>query len=129
VNFCLSENGVKFNLLNQSLKMLDYNRLTLLLSAGAKPQIDLDTPQNDSLVIAAHSGDLSAFCVVLSYLDKPIENHWLIGLLLSTNNPNEYVMGQMMARRGEQLGDNIDSLIVKSQKSFENKFLGQRIEK
>jgi len=112
----------KLNLLNQTIRMGDYNRLTLLLSAGAKICVDRDNPRKDSLTIAAHTHDIATMQLLLCYMDQPLNDHWLIGLLHSTSDPIDYVMGEMIARRSVRLGDKYEDLMQKSLDSFHSKF-------
>ncbi len=123
VNKSILVDDKKINLLNQAIQTNDLGRITLLLAAGAKPLVDAKNMKNDSFAIAAHSGDLMSMALLLSYTKEPLpkEEYWLIGLLHSTQEPVDYIMGELMARRSEQLGDNYEELMKKSIDSCKKK--------
>ncbi|MBR4270821.1 MAG: hypothetical protein IKQ31_04035 [Clostridia bacterium] len=125
----VTEDELRFNdealpsLLIQSIQMQDYNRMGMLLAAGAPVRIERDCLEKDTLCALAQVGDINSLLIVLSFLDKPLMEHWLIGYLNSSalDNPKSYIMGEMIARRSEELGDDYDSLMLKSIDSYREK--------
>ena len=69
--------------LHQAIEKGDVERVQLLLSAGAKPTIDALDPFNDTFqyCIFAKKPDPRIFASVLSYIDEPIDSHWVFDIL------------------------------------------------
>ena len=127
VNKPIRFDNKEINLLNQTVVLGDYNRLTLLLSAGAKINIDRDNPRNDTLAVAALTKDEATMRLLLCYMDEPLKDHWLIGLLYGSSDIIDNVMGKYIANRSAALGDDMDNLMKNSISSCREMFSPEQI--
>ena len=103
--------------------MQDYNRIGLLLAAGAPVKIDREHLEKDTLCAVAQVCDINSALIVLSFMEEPLKEHWLLGLLNSNalDNPKNYVLSELIARRSVELGDDYNSLMEKSISSYHQK--------
>ena len=69
--------------LNQAIDRCDLNRVEMLLAAGAKPEIYPLYPFYDTISHCILSKNISfdIFAAVLSFIDEPIQNHWISNYL------------------------------------------------
>ena len=126
---CVDDEELRFDdlvlpsLLIQSIQMQDYNRIGLLLAAGAPIVIDKNHMEKDTLCAIAQVGDLNSALIVLSFMEKPLGEHWLLGILNANvlENPKAYVLRELIARRSAELGDDYDNLMKNSIKSYRQK--------
>ncbi len=126
---CVDDEELRFgnltlpSLLIQSIQMQDYNRIGMLLAAGAPVVINRNSLEKDTLCALAQVGDINSMLIVLSFLNEPLREHWLLGYLNSSvlDNPKNYVMGELIARRSAELGDDKDKLMRKSINSYHEK--------
>ena len=109
------------SLLNQAINEQDYDRVNLLLSAGAKPVVDAKNPFYDAFYYAIFNLDATMFVTILSFIDDKIPPHWAFLVLdyLQNNNIEEAkLMEYLLALKLEQQKVDLTDFIKKGAETF-----------
>lgn len=102
--------------LNQAIYNGDLERVEMLLTAGANPEVEPLNLFQDSLAycLLSKKPDFHVFATVLSFIDEPIKNHWAFTYLAHLREkgaewPTEFI--ELFILKLEEQGTNIEDFV------------------
>ncbi|MBQ8761731.1 MAG: ankyrin repeat domain-containing protein [Clostridia bacterium] len=120
--------GNKFmypSFLHQAIKKGDTERVELLLAAGADIVSCPESGFKDTFSYLINEGDLNTYALVLSFMDKIPEKHWVFGALYKfyeSGNPNAAIAANMLCQK--LISKNIDEKqYIKDSVEYFNKLI------